>query len=94
MYPNFKILNFKLPALRCLKPIMQAPKKLYMLAAAFFLFNSFLFAQQNTISGKVVDEQSNPLIGASVKIAGTQQGITTSNDGSFTISATKAKRWR
>jgi hypothetical protein len=32
-----------------------------------------------------------PWIGASVKIAGTQQGITTVNDGSFTINATKGQ---
>lgn len=91
MYPNFRILYSKLPALRRLKPILQAPKKLYMLTAAFFLFPSFLFAQQTTISGKVTDEKLIPLAGASVKISGTQQGITTGNDGSFTINATKGQ---
>jgi hypothetical protein len=61
MYPNFKILYLKLPASRWLKPIVQVPKKLYMLATAFFIFHSFLFAQQNTISGKVVDEKIESL---------------------------------
>lgn len=91
MYPNFKILYSKLPAFCRIKQNMQAPKKLYMLTAAFFLFHSFLFAQQNTISGKVVDEKLTPLMGASVRISGTQNWITTDAGGSFTINASKGQ---
>ncbi|MEO9005294.1 MAG: TonB-dependent receptor plug domain-containing protein, partial [Ginsengibacter sp.] len=38
------------------------------------------------IHGKVRDENGNPLANASVRLKGTNQGVTTNNDGDFTIS--------
>ncbi|NCD68120.1 SusC/RagA family TonB-linked outer membrane protein [Mucilaginibacter agri] len=45
------------------------------------------FAQNTTyvLKGKVVDSKNQPLPGASVKVAGTQRGITTDGDGGFTL---------
>jgi TonB-linked SusC/RagA family outer membrane protein len=37
------------------------------------------------ITGKVTDENGNPLIGASVKVKNTNRGTTTNNDGVFTL---------
>src|SRR5690348_15716601 len=72
-------LNELLSALlaRCLKPFMQMRKKLSALLLTMFLLNSFVFAQQSTVTGKVTDEKSNPLIGASVKISNSNTGVTT-----------------
>ncbi len=42
---------------------------------------------QNLVSGKVVDEDGNPLAGASVVLMGTTTGTTTDFDGNFTIEA-------
>lgn len=48
--------------------------------------NIILFRQlTGRISGKVTDENGQPLPGASVSIAGTTSGMMTNNDGSYTI---------
>ena len=44
------------------------------------------FAQNRTVSGKVLDNQSQPLIGAAVMISGTNTGTTTDVDGNFSMS--------
>lgn len=41
-----------------------------------------------TISGKIVDNINEPIIGATVKIVGTTQGVMTDTDGSFSIEVT------
>ncbi len=51
-----------------------------------FLINAFIaFAQNASVSGKVVDEKSQPLPGASVTIDGTTLGATTDVDGNYRI---------
>ena len=70
---------------------MQMRKKLSALLLTVFLLNSFLFAQQSTVTGKVTDEKLNPLVGASVKISGTRIGVTTNADGNFSINASKGQ---
>ncbi len=44
---------------------------------------------QETITGKVIDPDGKPVIGASVTVKGTQKGVLTNKDGEFTISASK-----
>ncbi|NER13399.1 TonB-dependent receptor [Leptobacterium flavescens] len=46
-----------------------------------------LSEEQNTVSGKVLDENGAPLAGASVVLKGTTTGTTTDFDGNFTIEA-------
>ena len=48
------------------------------------LFTSLIHSQQ-TINGIVIDENNNPLVGASVLIRGTNQGAQTNFDGHFTL---------
>ncbi|WP_367865985.1 SusC/RagA family TonB-linked outer membrane protein [Pedobacter sp. WC2423] len=48
-------------------------------------FSLSLFAQTISIRGKVVDEKGESLIGASVKISGTNTGVSTNNTGNFTL---------
>ncbi|WP_316817208.1 SusC/RagA family TonB-linked outer membrane protein [Pedobacter nyackensis] len=42
---------------------------------------------QNTITGSVVDENNQPLSGASIKIKGSKNGTTSTTEGKFNISA-------
>lgn len=50
------------------------------------LFTAKAFSQDFPLKGKVVDKNNDPIIGATIKIVGTPRGITTSTDGSFTLS--------
>ena len=43
--------------------------------------------QLSTITGRIFDEKGNPLPGATVMIHGTKQGVTSDNDGRFSIAA-------
>ncbi|KOS06847.1 TonB-dependent receptor [Flavobacterium akiainvivens] len=64
-------------------------KKLHNLFFVFaLLFCSFAFAQQ-TITGKVMDQESMPLPGASVVVQGTTVSATTGIDGDFTLSTSQ-----
>jgi TonB-dependent starch-binding outer membrane protein SusC len=38
-----------------------------------------------TVSGKVTDDQGQPLVGANVKVKGSTTGVTTDNQGRFTL---------
>ena len=61
------------------------------LVASFFLFVFVLFsslpgfAQKNAISGTVVDENNQPMVGVSVYLEGTVRGVQTDLKGAFTI---------
>ena len=44
-----------------------------------------MHAQHLTITGKVTDKQNEPIIGASVVVKGTSNGVITDLEGSFTI---------
>ena len=49
-------------------------------------FSSIIFAQNGSISGKIIDAQSQePLIGASVVLNGTTSGNATNLDGDYSI---------
>ena len=57
-----------------------------MLMLTFLLAVTTVAWAQQRISGTVKDAQGEPLIGVSVKQAGTQNGVTTNIDGQFNIS--------
>lgn len=73
------------------------PKKMKSSAALMrriFFFTCFLlasvttiYAQTKTISGKVVDQANEPLIGVSVLVQGTTNGTITDIDGMYSLSA-------
>lgn len=59
---------------------------------SFFLFFLLLLCAgvsiaQTRVSGKVIDENGDPIIGATIQIKGTGQGTVTDLDGNFTLSA-------
>ncbi len=61
-------------------------KKTYFLWSLLGLLTLHMgWAQQKTISGTVLDEESTPLPGATVLIDGTSQGVATDFDGNFSI---------
>ena len=50
-----------------------------------FFWQAVAMAQQQSRRGTVLDEQGNPLSGASIKLKGTSTGTTTTTNGTFTI---------
>lgn len=62
--------------------------RLFMMAALLctMFLPQFLYAQNKTISGKVIDETGNPLPGVTVSVNNSTQGTFTDASGQFTIS--------
>ena len=56
-----------------------------LLLQFFVLLSCVLFAQQKTVTGKVMDADGNPLVGVTVGIKGTTTIVQTTADGSFSI---------
>ena len=60
----------------------------------FLLIVSSLVAYaQQTVSGVVVDEAGEPLIGVSILVKGTTNGSITDFDGNFTLPALKQRTY-
>ncbi len=60
--------------------------KLFIMLLALLGFSVIGYSQSRTVTGTVMDERENPLIGASVLLKGTREGALTDNDGKFSIS--------
>ena len=71
------------------KEIKKATLSFWRLLLLMVVFNSglSLFAQTQTVSGIVLDEFGDPMIGVSVLVKGTTTGIITDVDGNFTVPA-------
>ena len=54
------------------------------------LFTPSLHAQSRSVTGKVIDEKSQPVMGAVVKEKGTKNGTVTGEDGSFSITSSSS----
>jgi TonB-linked SusC/RagA family outer membrane protein len=63
---------------------------LFLGVCAMVLFSTVSIAQTRTITGKVVDQKSQPVVGAVVKEKGTSNGAIAGEDGSFKINTTSA----
>ena len=50
------------------------------------------FAQQGTVTGKVIDDLGEPVIGANVIVKGTTTGVITDIDGNFSLSVKDLKK--
>jgi outer membrane receptor protein involved in Fe transport len=61
--------------------------------SVFSLFITSIQAQTVKLSGKISNEQNEPVAGASVIIEGTKTGISSSADGSFSINLTPGKKY-
>ena len=58
-----------------------------LMFAAFMLFSFASYAQTKTITGVVIDEENETLIGVTVSIKNTTRGVITDIDGKYSISA-------
>ncbi len=67
-------------------------KKIKALALGLALFAMPAFAQNQTITGTVLDELGEPVIGATVTVAGTKTATVTDLDGNYKISAPKGAK--
>lgn len=61
-------------------------KRTLLMIFGVFLFVNSAVAQEKTVTGTVTDKDG-PLPGVSVKIKGTNSGITTGNDGAYSLRA-------
>lgn len=61
-------------------------KKIYKLVVLLLFCQTFVFAQNISVTGKVTDSDNLPLPGVSVKLSGSAQGTSTDANGNFTIS--------
>jgi TonB-dependent starch-binding outer membrane protein SusC len=60
-------------------------KRTLLMAFMLLFFSLFSYAQEKKISGKVTDENNNPLNGATVIVKGAKVGTNTDETGSFSI---------
>ncbi len=60
-------------------------RRTLLIVLGMLLINLQLLAQNRTVTGKVTDEQGNPIPSASVVVKGTTIGTVTNNDGTFSI---------
>jgi iron complex outermembrane receptor protein len=65
---------------------IQLPLRMMALLLGLFL-SVGAFAQQITVKGNVKDATGEPIIGATIRVAGTQTGVVSDFDGNFTIRA-------
>src|SRR5690606_20663165 len=69
-------------------------KKQYLKKISLFLFLAMLtnlaFAQTGSISGQVIDETNEPVIGASILLSGTTIATSTDENGNYTLSGVPA----
>lgn len=56
-----------------------------MLLALFLIIGMGISTAQTRVTGRVVDESGDPVIGASIQVKGTSQGTVTDIDGSFML---------
>lgn len=64
-------------------------KKALLLVATVVCSVSLSWAQSSTVSGLVLDEAGQPVVGAVVMVKGTTQAVVTNIDGRFTVKADK-----
>ena len=65
--------------------------KKFILASVSVLTFTAMSAQQRLVRGKVYDETSQPLAGASVSVPNTLRGVTTDGNGLFEINASSGE---
>lgn len=66
-------------------------KRVMLILSCLFISIGFIFAQTTKISGTVVDNNGESVIGASVVVKGTTIGVATDLDGKFTIEVPDGK---
>lgn len=65
--------------------MMIMKRRIFTVLVGLFLFATPAGAQQKTVTGRVTDEQGAPLRSVSVVIKGTNQGTSTTDEGTYSI---------
>ena len=60
-------------------------RKFLLLLAGFLFASLHLLAQSKNLTGKVADDQGNPVANASITVKGTSIGTTSKIDGTFSL---------
>jgi len=60
-------------------------RKFLLLLAGFLFASLYLLAQSKNLTGKVADDQGNPVANASIAVKGTSIGTTSKIDGTFSL---------
>ncbi|HEX6431737.1 MAG TPA: carboxypeptidase-like regulatory domain-containing protein, partial [Niastella sp.] len=73
--------------MRCLQRLLWKPVLLSSFCVVLLLlFSNAVHAQTKTVTGKIINaDNKEPLIGATVKVKGTNQVISTNVDGTFSL---------
>ncbi|MBP3679328.1 MAG: TonB-dependent receptor plug domain-containing protein, partial [Bacteroidaceae bacterium] len=66
-------------------------RKVFLLSA-FFLMCTMAFAQQGTVTGKIIDDLGEPVVGANVVVKGTTVGAISDLDGNFSLEVKDLKK--
>lgn len=66
------------------------PPQVFILLFVFLFSSLSMFAQTRTLTGVVKDSANQPLVAATVAVAGSKLSTTTAADGSFTLNAVPA----
>ena len=66
-------------------------RKVFLLSA-FFLMCTMAFAQQGTVTGKIIDDLGEPVVGANIVVKGTTVGAISDLDGNFSVSVKDLKK--
>lgn len=64
---------------------MRKPLHYFLLVTALTLFGTASAIAQSVVTGKIVDENNAPLIGATIVVPGTSQGTGTDMSGNFSL---------
>jgi hypothetical protein len=70
---------------------MNLAKPLLLLITAFAFYSTLAQKNQASISGKVVNENDQPLSKVSVSVLGKEKGTTTNDSGRFIINVTAGR---
>lgn len=75
-----------------MKPNLFLRSITILLTLSLLFFSSHVFAQNSSVSGKVTDESGKGLGKVTVQVKGTNNGTTTSDDGTYKLSGLKVKQ--
>ena len=67
-------------------------KRLMMVLASLFLCIGGLFAQTRVTGTVISQDDGEPVIGATIRVSGTNEGTVTDSNGSFTITCPEGKK--
>ena len=87
VFTNLKVYVFMKQENLIFLPKVKWIRLLISLILLVVLMTGMAFAQQKTITGKVTDVNGSSIPGVSVILKGTTTGVTTNNDGKYSLTS-------